>query len=108
MGSKAHSLVRFMTKDLSKLLEDNECFLLMQQTSHEEMTDLVSDLPTDTHLVRAEKDFQISIDAVRSYRMSSIFDAYYDAGYTVQEIRQGYGRISPKLFINSTNETNSK
>jgi hypothetical protein len=90
-----------MTQDLATLLEANEAHLLMQETSHDELRDLDSDLPTDTHLVRVEKDFQIRIDAVRAYRMSDIFDAYHDAGYTVQEIKQGYGRIKPKLFQNA-------
>jgi hypothetical protein len=102
-----------MTKELPELLEANECFLLMEETSHEEMVDLNSDLPTDTHLVRAERHSEggavwISIDAVRAHRMVDIFDAYHDAGYTVNEIRQGYGRISPRLFINSTNESNNQ
>ena len=90
-----------MTQDLATLLEANEAFLLMQETSHDELRDLDSDLPTDTHLVRVEKDFQIRIDAVRSYKMSDIFDAYHDAGYTVQEIRQGYGKCKPKLWKNA-------
>ena len=90
-----------MTQDLATLLEANEASLLMQETSHEELRDLDSDLPTDVHLVRVEKDFQIRVDAVRAYRMSDIFDAYHDAGYTVQEIKQGYGRIKPKLFQNA-------
>ena len=83
---------------LSELLEKNECHLLLEQTSHEELRDLNKDLPTDVHLVRAEKDFQVSIAGVRAYKMVDIFDAYHDAGYTVHEIRQGYGSIKPKLF----------
>jgi microcystin-dependent protein len=90
-----------MTKSLAASLEDNDCHLLMQQTSHEELCDLDSELPTDTHLIRAEKDFQISIDAVRAHRMADIFDSYHDAGYVIQEIKRGYGRIKPKLFQNS-------
>jgi len=73
----------------------------MQETSHEELCDLDYDLPTDTHLVRYEKDFQIMFDAVRAYKMSDIFDAYYDAGFSVQEICHGYGRIKPQLFQDS-------
>ena len=94
-----------MTKELSELLQDNECFLLMQKTSHREMIDIASDLPTDTHLVVAERNSEVIVDAVRSYRMSSIFDAYHDAGYSVKEIRPGYGRINPKFFTDSTNGT---
>lgn len=90
-----------MTKELSELLEANEATLLMQETSHEELRDLDSDLPTDVHLVRVEKDFQIRVDAVRAYKKVDIFDAYHDAGYTVQEISAGYGRIKPKLFVNA-------
>ena len=90
-----------MTKELAELLEANECSLLMQQTSHDELRALDADLPTDVHLVRYERDFQIQFDAVRAYKMADIFDAYYDAGLSVQEITRGYGRIKPKLFQNS-------
>lgn len=97
-----------MTKDLAALLQANEASLLMQETSHEELRDLDSDLPTDVHLVVYERqdggDGDITLtcfDAVRAYKMVDIFDAYYDAGYVVREIRRGYGRIKPKLFVNA-------
>ena len=74
----------------------------MQETSHEELDDLAADLPTDTHLVtfRYPNGAQ-GADAVRSYTKSDIFDAYHDSGLTVLEIKNGYGRIKPKLFQDS-------
>ena len=73
--------------------------LLMQETSHEELQDLAADLPTDTHLVSFRYPHgAISADAVRAYSKADIFDAYHDSGLTVLEIKNGYGRIKPKLF----------
>lgn len=90
-----------MTQDKATCLEARKCILLMEETSHQELVDLNGDLPTDTHLVRVEKDFQISVDAVRAYKSVDIFDVYHDLGYTVQEIKNGYGAIKPKLFTNA-------
>ena len=82
-------------------LEKRKCVLLMEETSEQELRDLDADLPSDTHLVRVEKDFRISVDAVRAYKAVDIFDVYHDLGYTVQTIESGYGRIKPKLFQNA-------
>ena len=70
----------------------------MEQTSHEELVDLDSELPSDVHLVEVEKDGTVSVDAVRAYKAVDIFDVYFDLGYTVKAIRNGYGRIKPKLW----------
>ena len=76
--------------------------LLMQQTSKEELDDLSSELPTDTHLVAFYyPNGEAGCDAVRSYTASDIFDAYHDSGLRVISIKSGFGRIKPKLFNDS-------
>ncbi len=90
-----------MTQNKSEALLARKCVLLMEETSHEELRDLDSELPTDTYLVRVERDFQVSIDAVRAYKSVDIFDVYHDLGYNIHAINYGYGKIKPKLFQNS-------
>lgn len=85
-------------------LERHECLLLMEETSAEELRELDSDLPSDTHLVLAEKEGEFYADAVRAYKMADIFDAYYDQGYQVKLIQYGYGRIKPKLYTSQPKE----
>ncbi len=73
--------------------------LLMQETSLNEIQQLSSELPTDTHLVRyVDGSGNSRCDAVRSYSKSDIFDAYHDSGSRVLEIVNGFGNIKPKLF----------
>ena len=61
-----------------------------------------SELPTDIHMVEYEKDGKLYSDAVRAYKMSDIFDAYYDklkeSGGRIISISSGYGRIKPKMY----------
>ena len=79
--------------------------LLMQETSKEELDDLSSELPTDTHRVTFRyPNGAISCDAVRSYSKADIFDAYHDSGLKVIEIASGHGSIKPKLFNDSKNK----
>jgi len=73
--------------------------LLMQETSEDEVNDLSSELPTDTHVVVYRyPDGAAGCDAVRSHTSSDIFDAYHDAGLTVLSIKSGWGSIKPKLW----------
>lgn len=96
-----------------QLLEENDCYLLMEETSHEELRDLDKDLPSDTHLVRyrvkspvlermVEKGHHPEdlsfVSAIRAYKKADIFDALHDGGMEVLEITSGYGVIKPKLF----------
>ena len=59
-------------------------------------------LPTDIHLVEYEVEGTLYVDSVRAYKMSDIFDAYYDKVSSLKgkviSITNGYGRIKPKLF----------
>ena len=76
--------------------------LLMQETSKEELDDLASELPTDTHLVAFYyPNGEAGCDAVRSYSKADIFDAYHDSGLRVISIANGFGQIKPKLFNDS-------
>ncbi len=73
--------------------------LMMAETSENELQDLASELPTDTHLVYyATPDGDRGNDAVRAYKKSDIFDCYHDSGLRVLDIKSGYGQIKPKLF----------
>ena len=61
-----------------------------------------SSLPTDIHLVEYEVEGKLYVDAIRAYKMSDIFDAYYDKlnpmGGTLNSITSGYGTIKPNLY----------
>jgi len=61
-----------------------------------------SELPTDIHLVEYVIDDKTYYDAVRANKASDIFDVYYDktklVGGKVIAIRNGYGKIKPKLY----------
>ena len=77
--------------------------LLMQETSKEELEDLASELPTDVHLCSYYyPNGEAGCDAVRSYTASDIFDAYHDSGLRIISIKSGFGRVKPKLFVDST------
>ena len=91
-----------------------DCHLMAEDTSHEELVALDSDLPSDVHLVRywpkspireeqaaaagLPAEDLVAVSGIRAFKMSDIFDALWDAGYEVLEITQGYGKIKPKLF----------
>ena len=81
-------------------LREYEVQSLVPNVKNEQaIKDLDADLPSDTHLVYyVDDEGQIIIDAVRAYKRVDIFDAYYDAGFGVLDIRVGYGRIKPKLY----------
>ena len=59
------------------------------------------DLPTDIHIVTYTYEGKEYFDVVRAYTMVDIFDAYFDKlgdKGQVTRIRNGYGRIKPKLY----------
>ena len=73
----------------------------IESTTHEKLVKMDSELPSDVHLVRYKKPSwkkKEKISAIRAFKMTDIFDFLHDAGYAVLEIRQGYGRIKPRLF----------
>lgn len=90
-----------MNKDKIKILFEN--------TTEEEVRELDAELPTDTYLVEYERGQDLYIDAVRTHKMSLIFDHYYDklnaearqgliSNFRIVSIRFGYGRVKPKLY----------
>ena len=99
-----------MTKD-AKVLEwtgeelkearRTEVEIFFHGTSEEELTQ-TKGLPNDLHLVEYTLDGKTHYDGVRSYKMVSIFDLYYDKltplGGEILSIKSGYGNIKPKLF----------
>ena len=85
-------------------MEMHGCNLLMEATSEEELIDLQSELPTDTHLVYYTKDYNSCMDAVRAYKMVDIFDVYHTLGYTLLGIQSGFGSIKPGLFQDARND----
>ena len=79
---------------LSETLQANSCVLVCEETSENELRDLDKQLPSDTHLVITDK----GIYGVRAYKSVDIFDAFFDEGHIVKEIRSGFGLIKPKLY----------
>ena len=81
--------------------------LLLQETSEQELQDLSSQLPSDTHRVTFRyPSGAVSTDAVRSHSMGDIFDAYHDSSLEVLAIHSGYGSIRPNLFQNAKKDGN--
>ena len=77
-----------------------DVILMMENTTAIDVNNSSKDLPSDTHIVRyTDESGQVKLDAVRSYKMSDIFDGYYDYGIrTIQSIESGFGSIRPKLY----------
>ena len=75
--------------------------VLIESTNEAELRKKDAELPSDTHLVRYRKPTwkkKTQISAVRAFKMVDIFDQFYDQGFEILEITQGYGRIKPKLW----------
>ena len=88
-------------------LSQKEVIIFKQNIVEREMKN--SELPTDIHLVDYTHNNQSYTDAVRSYKMSAIFDVYHDklksmGGGAVSRIRNGFGTIKPILFNNQKKE----
>ena len=70
--------------------------LIMEQTSEAEVNDLANELPTDTHIVTATSlAGDLVVEAVRAYKKSDIFDAYFDTGYEFSPSRAAMAPSSP-------------
>jgi hypothetical protein len=61
-----------------------------------------AELPTDIHLVEYEVEGKLYVDAIRAFKMSDIFDGYYDKlnplGGKITSITSGYGNLRPNLY----------
>lgn len=75
------------------------------------------ELPSDTHIIEYVLDGETSYDAVRGYKMSDIFNVYYDKFKKTEQkelrpkivkITSGYGRIRPKLYGYQAVESSKK
>ena len=93
-----------MTKDLINFTDEEKRFLNfnIHQLDIDPKTLDSSVLPTDIHLVEYEVEGKLYVDAIRAYKMSDIFDGYYDKltpmGGTLNSITSGYGTIKPNLY----------
>ena len=90
-------------------LKKYDVILMYENTTALEINSESKNLPSDVHLVRyRDGENELKIDAVRSYKMSDIFDGYYDYGVkTIESIESGFGSIKPKLY-NPTPQKDSK
>ena len=81
-------------------LKKYDVILVYENTTALEIKNESKNLPTDVHIVRYRNDEnELKLDAVRSHKMSDIFDGYYDYGIkTIESIESGYGNIRPKLY----------
>ena len=97
-------------EDTSKLthLKKYDVVLVFENTTKETLKGEDSNLPTDVHVVTYEEEGETKLDAVRSYKMSDIFDGYYDRGLSVKSIKAGYGKIKPNLWNIQAKEEEKK
>ena len=91
-------------------LKNFDVILMYENTTALQINNESKSLPTDVHIVRYRDDEgQLKLDAVRSYKMSDIFDAYYDYGIkTIESIESGFGSIKPKLYNPNPDKENKK
>ena len=72
---------------------------MMDSTTRADIENDSKNLPSDVHAIEYVEDGITKVDAVRSYKMSDIFDAYYDYGIKqINSIVSGFGSIKPKLY----------
>ena len=84
-------------------LKKHEVILVCENTDEKTIELDAKELPTDVHLVQYKDEDTVKIDAVRAFKMSDIFDAYWDFGIkNVSSIRAGYGNIRPNLYTAPT------
>lgn len=85
--------------------KDVNIFIL--NTTPDVIKEMDPELPTDTHIIEYVIDGETSYDAVRGYKMSDIFNVYYDKFKRTEhedirpqivKITSGYGRIRPNLY----------
>lgn len=98
--SEQNTVLEWTGEEL-KEAKRTEVEIFFHGTSHEELIESKG-LPNDLHLVEFTLNGQTHYDGVRSYKMVSIFDLYYDKlqplGGEVISIKSGYGSIRPKMF----------
>ena len=97
-------MIQFKKEDLMK-----DVIIHAQNTTAQDLDQKV--LPTDIHIVEYEVEGNLYSDAVRAYKMSDIFDVYWDKlkpkGGTIISITSGYGNIKPNMY-NTTKKDDKK
>ena len=80
-------------------LKKHDVILLLDSTTVKDVEDGSKNLPSDVHIVRYVEEGVEKVDAVRAYRKTDIFDAYYDLCIkNIKEIVSGYGSIRPNMY----------
>ena len=79
-------------------LKKYDVTLIYENTTMETLKGEDSNLPSDVHVVSYEQEGEAKLDAVRAYKMTDIFDGYYDRGLSVKSIKSGYGKVKPNLW----------
>ena len=80
-------------------LKKYDVIMVAEEANIEDIKNDSTKLPTDIHVVSYHQDGQLKVDAVRSVKMSDVFDAYYDYGLKeIESIKNGYGSIRPNLY----------
>lgn len=80
-------------------LRKYDVIMIAEDTNLDDIKNDSTKLPTDINVVTYQEDGKVKIDAVRSQKMSDVFDAYYDLGVReFESIKNGYGTIRPNLY----------
>ena len=99
------------TEEQREDAKKREVNIFMLNTTPETIKEMDAELPTDIHMVELRQGDETIYDAVRAYKMSSIFDVYYDklqGEAEIVSIKSGYGRIKPKLYGYQSPESSKK
>ena len=99
------------TEEQREDAKKREVNIFMLNTTPETIREMDAELPTDIHMVELRQGDETIYDAVRAYKMSSIFDVYYDklqGEAEIVSIKSGYGRIKPKLYGYQSPESSKK
>lgn len=99
------------TEEQREDAKKREVSIFMLNTTPETIREMDAELPTDIHIVELRQGDETIYDAVRAYKMSSIFDVYYDklqGEAEIVSIKSGYGRIKPKLYGYQSPESSKK
>ena len=99
------------TEEQSDDAKKREVNIFLLNTTPETIKEMDAELPTDIHMVELRQGDETIYDAVRAYKMSSIFDVYYDklqGEAEIVSIKSGYGRIKPKLYGYQSPESSKK
>ena len=89
-------------------LKKYDVTLVFENTTLETLKGEDSNLPSDIHVIYYEEEGEAKLDAVRAYKMSDIFDGYYDRKLKVTKIESGFGKIKPNLYNINKDDKDTK